>query len=388
MSGNNPKVAADVTIDPPIGAHRVVLKAGTRRYFRLGLREAAFLEQLDGARTLQEICAHDESGFSAEQVETMIRWFGENQLLEGMVSQPSASSPWYRRAIALVVNTDGEGITLFNPDPFLNRHRAYVDALFSRPALGLYLLILMLPVFLFLFSPAALSGAANPSLPRDTGTWVLLYLLMLLTGFAHELAHALTCKHFNGSVPRIGAKLMYLHPVLYCDVSDSWRFPHANQKVTVSFAGIFLQLLLASLAFSAWLLTGWPLLMLYAVANLTVVLFNLFPFVKLDGYWMTVHYLGDPNLRLKSLAFLDNLVRRLVGRPLRQVGEHSTLYVTYGIGHAIAVPLFWATGFAGLLRLSRWMPHPYGLVLVVTVSLILSTRLIRASITYVRSLRT
>ena len=47
----------------------------------------------------------------------------------------------------------------------------------------------------------------------------------------HELAHALTCRHFGGRVTDMGFLVLYLVPCFYCNVSDTYLMKEKRQRM-------------------------------------------------------------------------------------------------------------------------------------------------------------
>jgi putative peptide zinc metalloprotease protein len=378
-------LCAQVVIDPPLDGRRIVHKAASNEYFRLGLREADFLESLDGSRDREALIAANERTLTGDEVSYLLGWFEEKRLLEG--SDPPGSAArlvWWRRMGALIANTQQWRVRLASPDAFLARHRSVVDALFSLPAMIAYACIVFLPVALLIVAPERVMHrlwTLDPALP--TWGWIQVYIALLATNVLHEMAHAAACKHYGGRVERIGVMLMYLQPVLYCDVSDSWRFPDTRHKIVVAAAGLVLQLVLAALAGTAWVFSGAPVLYVFAAVNLALIVLNLIPFVKLDGYWMLVHKLGEPNLRQKGLEAVDIGMRRLLGR--RDDRAVRPAVAVFAVGHVIAVPTFWIIGLSSLYRYSSHVSLPFAYGMVALFGLPLAIRFLRAAAAWLRS---
>lgn len=341
-----PAKSAHVVIEAPADGLCIVMHAGTRKYFRMGEREAAFLASLDGRAAAADLEQHNCSGFNPQEVRHLLAWF-QTQGLTGADAPPGTGS----RLAAFFSGPDKWRIHLLDPDALLERHLGLVHALFSRPALACYLAILLLPVAVFAGVPGLLEQAvAGYAAPMTALHWVVLYLAVLAMIAIHEMAHAVTCKHFGGRVHKIGLMLLYLQPVMYCDVSDSWRFRDVEKKIAVAAAGIFVQLLVSSLALCAWAVAGWPLLLYFGVINVAIALFNLFPLLKLDGYWMLVHALDEPNLRKKGFDAVARALRRVARRGRAEPIEPALL--CFGAATLMAVTLFWCLGLAAVYRYS------------------------------------
>jgi putative peptide zinc metalloprotease protein len=104
----------------------------------------------------------------------------------------------------------------------------------------------------------------------------------------------------------VGIGLLYLQPVGYADVTESWIKP-AGVRATVALGGILFQAVPLLGVAAAWIVTQHHLLGAYALASLAGIALNLVPFVRLDGYWLLCHLLDQQNLRQRSLEHLRYL---------------------------------------------------------------------------------
>ncbi len=122
----------------------------------------------------------------------------------------------------------------------------------------------------------------------------------------HESAHGLTCKHHGGEVHEMGFLLILFMPAFFCNVSDAWLFAEKRKRLAVTLAGGFFEIFLWSLAVFTWRATVQDSLVNY-LAWLVVsvsgvrVLFNMVPFIKLDGYYILSDLFDIPNLRQRAL---------------------------------------------------------------------------------------
>jgi putative peptide zinc metalloprotease protein len=390
MSDDAPKRHADIVIDPAIDRHRIVNHPSARRYFRLGVREAAFLEMLDGSRSVGELKHDDGLALTPGQIDRLIEWFRVNNLLETPGNEPAQTKPWSARdAAVLFAHPDRWRLHLINPDRFLDRHRNIVEAFFSRPAFGIYLSLILLPALVCIVSPNLVDLTVVAVFPKFTPAgWGVLYLMMVSMNVLHELAHAISCKYFGGRVERIGLMFMYLHPVLYCNISDIWRFRDPNQKIIVSFAGVFLQLMLTCAAVTAWLFSTSPVILYFIFLNTSIAIFNLFPFIKLDGYWMLVHLLDEPNLIKKGLWSVDQLIRQLIRRSDSTPDRVKPVIVVFGIFHTLSVPLFWGLGLYSIYYYGSKVSEIVAWMAATAVGVPLAYRAIRAGAAYAKSFST
>ncbi|MEH6433517.1 site-2 protease family protein [Massilia sp. DD77] len=387
MQAHLPAKNPDVIVDPPQGGSCIVHNAATRKYFKLGQREASFLAALDGSKTRAELQADNCAGFSAEEVAYLLDQLEQLQLT-GQHVPPEAARSLSGRAQDFVTGNAKWRFHLLDPNDLLDRHIGIVHALFSRPALLCYLLILLSPVFVLIADPGVLAGV---SILTDSGLsvldWVGIYVAILAMIAVHELAHAAACKHFGGKVHKIGLMLLYLQPVVYCDISDSYRFSSREQKLAVAAAGIFVQLLVSALVFVAWTVTGGAALLHFSFFNALIALFNFFPFVKLDGYWMLVHVLDEPNLRTKGFSEVDRLVRRAIGAKQPTAAPFKAVLAGFGIGSMVATVLFLVLGGYTIHKYVSLISAELGLACVIALCTVYAVRFAVRARSYVRSLK-
>lgn len=132
-----------------------------------------------------------------------------------------------------------------------------------------------------------------------------LFLIFVVTRAAHELGHALLLTRFGGRCPDIGVIFMLGAPCVYCDVSESWRLPTAWRRAAVAAGGMYVELVIASLAAWLWLATSdgpanTLALQTMIVCSISTVLINANPLMRFDGYYILSDCLDEPNLRSKS----------------------------------------------------------------------------------------
>ncbi|MGC3967455.1 MAG: hypothetical protein QM775_08820 [Pirellulales bacterium] len=138
----------------------------------------------------------------------------------------------------------------------------------------------------------------------------MLLLMGLMAGIKvlHEFGHGLTCRHFGGECHELGLMFLVFAPCLYCNVSDAWRLPKRN-RILISAAGIYVELVLASLAVFGWWFSRPGIcnqlcLGTMFVSGLSTVLVNGNPLLRYDGYFILSDLVETPNLAEKSTALV------------------------------------------------------------------------------------
>jgi putative peptide zinc metalloprotease protein len=146
------------------------------------------------------------------------------------------------------------------------------------------------------------------------------WLLFCFLGFFHESAHGLTCKHFGGAVHKMGFLLYYLEPCFFVDVTEVYVYAGKWERIATSIAGIWVELIFCSAASILWWGTpvGTPAhdlaYKIILITGVGVVLINLNPLIKLDGYYILCELLGIIGLKEDSTAFVSSWVKKNIFR--------------------------------------------------------------------------
>ena len=149
----------------------------------------------------------------------------------------------------------------------------------------------------------------------DPKQWYLLVGVLAFTKMCHEFGHGLSCKRLGGECHEIGFMLLVLTPCLYCNVSDSWRLPNKWHRAAIGAAGMYVEIILATIATFAWWFVQPGLiqeicLKIMLVSSVSTVLFNGNPLLRFDGYYILSDILEIPNLSQKSTKALTTLLGR------------------------------------------------------------------------------
>src|SRR5206468_11742270 len=135
--------------------------------------------------------------------------------------------------------------------------------------------------------------------------WIYLGGTLAITKVIHEFGHGLSCKHFGGECHEMGVMLLVMTPCLYCNVSDSWMLPNKWHRAAIGAAGMYIELVMASIATFLWwfsepgLLNNVCLAVMF-VCSVTTLVFNANPLMRYDGYYILADLLEIPNLRQKA----------------------------------------------------------------------------------------
>ncbi|AVL97919.1 daptide biosynthesis intramembrane metalloprotease [Microbacterium paraoxydans] len=158
--------------------------------------------------------------------------------------------------------------------------------------------------------------------PVPLAGFALVVVALGLATLVHETAHGLTLTRLGGRPRRAGFMLLYLTPAFFVDVTDGWRLPDRRHRVAIALAGPAVHATVAAVAMLAALAlpsaAARETLLLLAISCTVVVLVNLIPFVRFDGYLALMSALDEPNLRRRSIRDGAGFLARLVFGAPRQ----------------------------------------------------------------------
>jgi putative peptide zinc metalloprotease protein len=208
---------------------------------------------------------------------------------------------------------------------------------------------------------------------------LLLIGLNFLSLVIHEASHALTCKHYGGRVNSGGLMLYFGLPAAFVDTTDIWTKP-AYARIATTWAGPYSGAILAGLGAvvvqampDSWVA---PILHKLSFLWLRSLLFNMIPFLELDGYYMAVDWLDIPLLREQALTFVrtglwDRLRhrQRLTGRERLLANFGGLSVLTSGLV-VVSAALSWHYQLRRQAQ-AMWAGGPGSKLVVVLVLLIL-----------------
>jgi putative peptide zinc metalloprotease protein len=294
----------------------------SERHFRITPGAYQLISRFDGVRTLEAIWqqAQQDMHHPPEQeafLRLLMQLKGAGVLKEGpenealkILERRKAPRPWLRR----LRNPLSLRLPLWDPDKVLNRLMPWVQPLFSRAAVGLWLLLVLSGILQAALHWQTISGNVTSQLLAADNLLLMgaVYLLMKLF---HEAAHGFAAKHWGGEVHEVGVLLLALIPMPYVDASAANGFSERRARMAVGAAGIMAELLLASLGLWLWLASGpgWLNAAAYnmmLIGGLSTLLVNGNPLLKFDGYYIFADLIDIPNLAIRSKKYLGYLLQR------------------------------------------------------------------------------
>ncbi|MEM7467879.1 MAG: site-2 protease family protein [Pseudomonadota bacterium] len=259
--------------------------------------------------------------YSANDIEEVLKFLTANSLIETKQPQEIANLlAQYRAATNRDLGWFARNLFFFRI-PILRAERllkmlaGICEPLYSRgfrimlalmAVLGVYLVIRQLDAFVTSF--------------EYFFTWqgVMLFVLsLILLKVIHEFAHGVTATRYGARVSNMGVAFMVFFPVLYTDVSDSWRIQSRKQRLLVGAAGVLVELYVAIICTFLWsfLPDGTYRSAVFFLATTSwiwTLAINVNPFMKFDGYYLLSDYWEVENLQNRAFALGKWRLRELL----------------------------------------------------------------------------
>ena len=316
-------------------------------YFQIGLKEYDFIRKLDGEHDLTAALAASDSGLDEDNAKTLIQWLLQSQLV--YVQHPEHQS-WHLppkaddkvQKHAKKINPLFIKFPLGNPDGLLERWYPWLRWMLGWRFFGLWLALALSAIYLLSSHADRFAHAAMGLLSPYNAIWLVIAWI-LLKGI-HEIFHGLVCKKYGGTIPEAGLFFILFTPLGgYVNAGSSWRFTSKWQRIHVSAAGIFIEVLLAAIATWVWAYTdtgavNYLAYNIIVIAGIGTLLFNANPLMRFDGYYILSDWLNLPNLGTAGQRYLQYLNRYYIqGRDMTlPAWAHPNWVKFYGI-----LSLFW-----------------------------------------------
>lgn len=328
-------------------------------YFRLQPEEAYILTLLDGKRTLLEISQRFATRYpnharSLMELAQFVNQLGASGILNvsanRFVENARRKRPGSGNALMtwakLISSTLFLKIPLIDPSPWLGKLVHAIRFVWTKWFVASALLLFAWTAGLLLVNADAFAVQRIDFF--SASNLMLLWVSVIAIKTLHEFGHATTCRRFGGEVHEMGVCLMCFTPCGYVDASDAWMMRHKRHKLFVTIAGVFTELILASIAAHLWLVLpdgiGRSLAFnAMIVASINTVIFNINPLMRFDGYYVLCDLLEIPNLRTKALTFCSYHLQRIFFGYRNQ--QQEALFEEEAHGHVFVLYAVFAYGY-------------------------------------------
>ena len=312
----------------------VVYQRSTTNIYRFPPIQWKLVQLFDGIKSYEEIAEEYSKAYapiSADDVRDLASgldesnfWYRTAQEKNIAMSEKLRAERSRRSHKSVGANLAHISFSAWDPDRYLTQlDNAVGKYLYSRWFTALVVLLFLFEAVIFVIKWPLLSHDIplyyNFS-KKGFSDLVSFWLIFFAIGFFHESSHGLTCKHFGGEVHSMGFMFLYLSPCFFVDVSESWVSATRLQRLATIIAGIWVEMVLCGIAMIVWLNSpvGESIhdfaYQIILITGLAVIVMNLNPLIKLDGYYFLTEWIGIPDLKERSTLFLSGWVQRHIFR--------------------------------------------------------------------------
>ena len=374
--------------------YAMLSRADRELHYRLEVWEAELLPKMDGTRTVGELVVERMEaggGLDAEPVTDLVLALQAGGFLdpapiptdELIADRLDPSSPGRKKLkrFGKTLSIDWKGADRFVRFCYRNLLRPFFwwpVALVS----GLVAIAGLLAFFEVHASGQFAKVFDEESAPAEAG--ILLALAFFLT-FMHELGHAVVISRYDRKVKSAGFMIYFGAPAFFVEATDSLMLDR-RQRIVQSSAGPFTELIIAGVASLA--VFAFPtspvagLLYKFAWLNYLVIFLNLIPLLELDGYWILSDAIQVPDLRPRSLRFIQHdlwhklRVRERLTPQEWGLGWYGIAGVVFTIFSFWTGYIFWKEIF-GELIVSLWKGNLGSKILLVLLGVFLAGPILR-----------
>ena len=129
----------------------------------------------------------------------------------------------------------------------------------------------------------------------EPGLLLVVLALTIVSAAFHELGHAAACRYSGADPGAMGVGLYLVWPAFYTDVTDSYRLDRRS-RLRVDLGGIYFNAIFAVATVVTSVAVGWDALLLVVAAQLYLMVRQLIPIVRFDGYHVLADLVGVPDL--------------------------------------------------------------------------------------------
>jgi putative peptide zinc metalloprotease protein len=353
------------------------------KFYRIGLREYHFIQQLDGKTSVGEAQAamageaHQEA-LTENEVTSILRWLLETGL--AATGESTRADIMFGRVqkkrehqIKTVSNILFFRQSLGNPDKILSKLTALVGWWVGWSGWALWGILVLVGLALLGWNWDTFLADSEGVLAANN--WLWLAAAWFILKVIHECWHGIVCKHYGGNVPDSGVLFILFTPIGYVDATSSWRFTNKWKRIHVSAAGMFIETGIAAIAMIVWAHNEPGTIQTVAhnvviMAAFVTIVFNGNPLLKFDGYYILADILEIPNLYQRGQkALIDACRRFLIGIPEVEVIDFSKRDEVFILVYGLCAFIWRMVVMVTLLTAATFLLGGGGLILAVVAGL-------------------
>nr|WP_236696719.1 site-2 protease family protein [Rhodopirellula islandica] len=209
----------------------------------------------------------------------------------------------------------------------------------------------------------------------DSQMWVGMLALWCVLKLIHELGHAVSARWHGVQVGKAGVMFFLFAPLAYVDVTNAWRLPNRQSRASIAMAGVYLELLIASVAYWVWCwhpteFVAHVAAQIFFIAGPATLLVNANPLLRLDGYYVLSDWTDIPNLREQGRKLFGGWLQTKLFAMHGPSCKLSGWRRGFAACHAAASVVFQMVWMGGLIVVVSMWAGPVGLLVAMAAILL------------------
>ena len=249
------------------------------------------LAAVDGTRDEDALAAELSRSCGKTCAAEDVRYLLEDKLAPlGLLMSADGSAPRVEKSTPLL----GLKLKVVVSDPAVTRRITAPFAWLFRPWVVVPVLLAFAATCWWVLFERGLASATRQAFDSP-GLLLAVFGLTVLSAGWHEFGHAAACRAAGATPGAMGAGLYLVWPAFYTDVDDSYRLSRRGRLV-VDLGGLYFNALLAVAVTGVWFATRADALLLVVATQLLLMLRQLAPVIRADGYHILADLTGVPDL--------------------------------------------------------------------------------------------
>lgn len=154
--------------------------------------------------------------------------------------------------------------------------------------------------------------------------------LLLLSVLFHEIGHATALKSHGQKPKEIGFGLyLFILPVCYTNLSAAWKLL-PKQRMRVNLGGLYFHYIFLIISFIASLFLDQEFT-IFPIMLVILMLYQLNPFIRMDGYWVISDIIRIDNLMESSTKTLEEFGIQLFKKEPIKLNKTKKLLLAYAL---------------------------------------------------------
>ena len=232
-----------------------------------------------------------------------VRYLVERKLRPlGVLALPDGSSPQVEKREPMMA--------LRHRRPLLSERAVNGGArLFTwlhSPVIVLAVLVTVAAFDFWLFGLHGIAGGFRSAIYNPMLMLAVMGSVVVATAF-HEFGHASALRYGGGRPGVMGVGLYLVWPAFYCDVTDAYRL-NRRGRLRTDLGGVYFNAIFALGAGAVYFATGEEAALLVAFVQHVLMLQQLLPLMRFDGYYVLTDLTGVPDIITRIKPIFRSLV--------------------------------------------------------------------------------